>query len=57
MEMTEGFQTEEYRPSGPDGRGWGKYRNHTNDELKQLENYKKEKNSQKELSRRQKGEL
>lgn len=34
MEMTEGFQTEEYRPSGPDGRGWGKYRNHTTDELK-----------------------
>lgn len=37
MEVSEGFGTEEYRPTGPDGRGWGKYRNLTEAEVKALE--------------------
>jgi RNA-binding motif protein, X-linked 2 len=32
MEVSEGFNTEDYRPTGPDGRGWGKFRNKTEEE-------------------------
>jgi RNA-binding motif X-linked protein 2 len=39
MEVSEGFNTEDYRPTGPDGRGWGKYRNHTQEEVNSLEGY------------------
>ena len=55
MEVSEGFGTEEYRPTGPDGRGWGKYRNLTEAEVKALETYEKDKVGKKELTRRQKG--
>ena len=36
MEVSEGFNTEEYRPTGPDGRGWGKFRNKTEEENRLL---------------------
>ncbi len=36
-------QGKEYVPTGPDGRGWGKYRKHTEEELKVLNQYKSQK--------------
>ena len=43
MEVSEGFTTEDYRPTGPDGRGWGKYRQKTEDQLRLMEGYAKNK--------------
>lgn len=57
MELSEGFGTEEYRPTGPDGRGWGKFRQLNEEEAKLMAGYAREKEAKKELSRRQKGEL
>lgn len=47
MELIEGFQTQEYRPTGPDGRGWGRFREHTEEEKKELARYASEKKANK----------
>lgn len=33
LEIKEGQDPKDYRPTGPDGRGWGKFRNKTESEI------------------------
>lgn len=44
-------------PTGPDGRGWGKYRKHTDEELLLINKYKQQKGMKNELLMHQIGQI